>query len=255
MGTGSDRAVRGTTAILVAAGAGRRLGRKTDKSFVRIGGRPMLLHSLEALQKSPEIQGVVVVVRRSALRTCQAFVRRGDLTKVEAIVAGGQRRQDSVRNGLRFAGECEYVLVHDAARPFLSQGLISRTMAACRRTGAAISAEPVSDTVKLVKRGRVARTIPRDALWLAQTPQAFRRKLLESAFGKWPDRRDATDDASLLEAAGVRIAVVRGDSLNIKITYPRDILVAESMLRPLNKPMRKPMNKPMQKPSRRREQS
>jgi len=221
----------GATAILVAAGAGKRLGTKGDKAFVAIGGRPLLLYSLVALERSPDVERTVVVVRRSAVRKSQALVKRFALRKVEAIVTGGRRRQDSVRNGLRFAGDCEYVLVHDAARPFLSQRLISKTMAACRRTGAAIAAEPVSDTVKKVNGGRVAMTIPRETLWLAQTPQAFRRELLEDAFKKWPDERDATDDASVLERAGKRIAIVRGESFNIKITCPADIILAESLLK------------------------
>jgi len=227
---------RDTAAIVVAAGRGKRLGGKGDKAFVNVAGRPLLLYSLLALESAPDVERTIVVVRRGAIRRCQALVKRFALRKVEAVVAGGRRRQDSVRNGLRFAGESGYVLVHDAARPFLSPRLVSRTMAECRRTGAAIAAEPASDTVKKVKRGRVTATVPRETLWLAQTPQAFRRELLERAFSKWPDRLDATDDAALLERAGIRVAVVPGDPFNIKITYPVDIVLAEALLKTGKRP-------------------
>jgi 2-C-methyl-D-erythritol 4-phosphate cytidylyltransferase len=222
---------RDTAAIVVAAGQGRRLGRKGDKAFVNVAGRPLLLYSLLALESAPDVERTIVVVRKGAVRRCQALVKRLGLRKVEAVVAGGRRRQDSVRNGLRLAGDSQYVLVHDAARPFLSRRLVSRTMAECRRTGAAIAAEPASDTIKRVKGGRVTATVPRETLRLAQTPQAFRRELLERAFKKWPDGLDATDDAALLERAGVRVAVVPGDSLNMKVTYPSDIVLAEALLK------------------------
>jgi len=217
-------------AILVAAGAGKRLGGKVDKAFASVGGRPLVQYSLLALENASDIERIILVVGKAAVRRCQTLVKRLKLGKVEAVVAGGRRRQDSVRNGLRFAGDSKYVLVHDAARPFLSAGLVSRTMAACRRCGAAIAAAPASDTVKRVKRGRVVGTVPREVLWLAQTPQAFRRELLERAFAKWPDRLDATDDAAVLERAGIRVAVVSGDPLNIKVTYPADVVLAEALL-------------------------
>ncbi len=220
-----------TAAILVAAGAGKRLGRKGEKAFAVVAGRPLIFYSLLALENAPDVERAIVVVRRGAVRRCQALVKSLALRKVEAVVAGGRRRQDSVRNGLRFAGDSEYVLVHDAARPFLSRRLVSRTMTACRRTGAAIAAEPASDTVKRVKGRRVTGTIPRQTLWLAQTPQAFRRELLERAFRKWPRGLDATDDAALLERAGMKVAVVPGDSFNIKITYPEDVVLAEALLK------------------------
>ncbi|MBN1504985.1 MAG: 2-C-methyl-D-erythritol 4-phosphate cytidylyltransferase [Candidatus Eisenbacteria bacterium] len=218
------------TAILVAAGAGKRLGRRGDKAFATVGGMPLISYSLLALEKAREVEGIVVVVRRAAVGRCLALVRRLGLRKVVTVAAGGRRRQDSVLRGLGFAAGSEYVLVHDAARPFLSAGLVSRTVAECRRTGAAIAAEPASDTVKKVKAGRVAGTVPRQTLWLAQTPQAFRRNLLERAFHEWPSRLDATDDAALLERAGVRVAVVQGDPFNIKITYPADVALAEAVI-------------------------
>jgi 2-C-methyl-D-erythritol 4-phosphate cytidylyltransferase len=225
-----------TAAILVAAGAGKRLGRKGDKAFVKLAGRPLISYSLTALETAPDVERTIVVVRRGAVRRCRALVESLGLKKVEAVVAGGRRRQDSVRNGLGFASESEYVLVHDAARPFLSRSLVSRTMAACKRTGAAIAAEQASATVKRVKAGRVMETVPRETVWLAQTPQAFKREFLERAFKKWPPGLEATDDAALLERSGMRVAVVPGDPFNIKITYPADVVLAEALLKTGKRP-------------------
>jgi len=220
-----------TVAILVAAGAGRRLGKNGDKIFRKVGGKPLLFYSLLAFQESRDVGRVVVVVKKVSIGRTKALVRRFGFNKVEAIVCGGRMRQDSVRNGLRFAGSADYVLVHDGARPFLSTDLISRTVDACVRTGAAVAALPVSDTVKKVVGKRVVRTVSRDGLWLAQTPQVFRRRLLEQAFERGTASSPATDDSVMLERPGKRIAIVEGDSFNIKITYRADLLLAEALLR------------------------
>lgn len=224
-----------TTAILVAAGAGRRLGRRREngrqKAFRRLGGKPIIFYSLRVLESSPEINGIVVVVSKRAIQRTRLLVTRSGFRKVSAIVAGGRRRQDSVANGLRFAGESDFVLVHDAARPFLTAGLVARTLRASRRTGAALAALPVSDTVKKVVRGRVAKTVSREDLWFAQTPQAFKRSLLEAALRHWPEMLLATDDALVLERFGKTVSVVPGDRYNIKVTYAEDLRLAECLVR------------------------
>ncbi|KPJ59417.1 MAG: hypothetical protein AMJ46_11370 [Latescibacteria bacterium DG_63] len=225
------RSERDTAAIVVGAGAGRRLDRKGDKAFTVLGGKPLLFYCLKALEVSPDIERVVVVTRKSSLKKCLLLVKRAGFRKVEAIVAGGRRRQDSVLKGLRFAGESKFILVHDAARPFLNERLIARTVAACRRTGAAIAAVPVSDTVKKVAGGSIERTIPRQGLWLAQTPQVFRREMIQKAFSRWPPDRKATDDAAMVRYTGRRVVVVEGDPFNIKITFASDLALAESVLR------------------------
>jgi len=224
------------TAILVAAGAGRRMGKNGEKIFATLGGKPLLFYSLKALEISPEIERVVIVVRKKSVETCRTLVRRFGFRKVQAIVAGGTRRQDSVERGLGFVGESRFVLIHDGARPLLSRRLISRTLAACRRTGAAIAALPVTDTVKKVSGSRIDGTIPRENLWSAQTPQVFRRELIEEAFRRWPRGRIATDDASMLKKCGRKVSVVEGDLFNIKITFPSDFATAESLLRLNRKP-------------------
>jgi 2-C-methyl-D-erythritol 4-phosphate cytidylyltransferase len=231
-------------AIVVAAGAGRRMGKGTgrgmdregEKVFVTLGGKPLLFYSLKSLELSPEIERVVVVVRRRALRKCRGLVSRLGFKKVQAVVAGGKRRQDSVENGLRFVGESRFVLIHDGARPFLSTRLISRTLAACRRTGAAIAALPINDTVKKVRGSSIDETVPRENLWAAQTPQVFEKRVIEEAFGRWPRNMTATDDASVVKKSGRRVAVVEGDLFNIKITFPSDLALAESLLRLKKRP-------------------
>ncbi|MFH0778910.1 MAG: 2-C-methyl-D-erythritol 4-phosphate cytidylyltransferase [Candidatus Eisenbacteria bacterium] len=226
--------VPGVTAILVAAGAGRRLGGRGEKALRTLGGRPLVYHSLRTLERSPSVESVVLVVRRNVIRKCESFVRRCGLRKVRKVLAGGRRRQDSVARGLDFARASvpsELVLIHDAARPFLSERLIGRTISAAKRKGAAIAALPVSDTVKKVKGTAIAGTVPREGLWLAQTPQVFRRDLLERAFNRWHSGRAATDDASIVSGLGESVIVVEGESSNIKITYPEDMILAEAMLR------------------------
>jgi 2-C-methyl-D-erythritol 4-phosphate cytidylyltransferase len=228
------------TAIVVAAGAGRRMGKRTigksEKVFATLGGKPQLFYSLKALEVSPEIDRVVLVVRKRALKKCHGLVKRLGFKKVEAIVAGGSRRQDSVEKGLRFVGESRFVLIHDGARPFLSRRLISRTLAACRKTGAAIAALPVTDTVTKVKGSSIDKTIPREDLWSAQTPQVFKKKIIEEAFRRWPRDVIATDDASMVKKSGRRVIVVEGDLFNFKITFPSDLALAESLLRLRRKP-------------------
>lgn len=223
-------------AIVVAAGGGRRLGRRGEKAFSSLGGRPLLFYCLKALEVSPEIERVIIVVRKRALKKCLLLVKRSGFRKVEAIVAGGRRRQDSVLKGLSFVAESKFIVVHDAARPFLNRQLISRTLAACRRSGAAIAALPVSDTVKRVNGRSIDRTIPRERLWSAQTPQVFRRGILEEAFRRWPSSRTATDDAAMVKQSGRKVVVVEGDFVNIKITFASDLALAESLLRLRKRP-------------------
>ncbi|UCF78474.1 MAG: 2-C-methyl-D-erythritol 4-phosphate cytidylyltransferase [Candidatus Eiseniibacteriota bacterium] len=227
---GAGRKAR-AAAIVVAAGEGRRFGRKGGKPFSLLGGKPLLFYCLKALEISPEIERVVLVVRKDALKKCLAFVRRSGFKKVDAVVAGGRRRQDSVLAGLAFVGDSKFVLVHDAARPFLDRGLVAKTLAAARKNGAAIAAIPVTDTVKKVAGRSIQKTIPREGLWLAQTPQVFRTRTLEEAFRRWPSARTATDDASVVRSCGGRVSVVEGDPANIKITIPSDLALAESLLR------------------------
>lgn len=221
-------------AIVAAAGSGRRMGAGISKVFLPLAGRPLLLHTLETLTASPCLEGVVVVVRAEDVPLCRRLVRGAGLGKVEAVVAGGAERQDSVARGLLALGEgADVVAVHDGARPLCSPALVEATVAAARRTGAALAAVPVKDTIKVVDAdGRVVSTPDRRGLFAAQTPQAFRLEVLREAFAAASARGwRATDEAALVEALGRPVAVVPGEEANLKVTTPMDLALAEEILR------------------------
>ncbi len=222
--------------LIAAAGAGRRMGAGVNKVFMPLGGEPVLLHALRAFESCDAVDEITVVASPAEVDAASALVRatRG-LSKVRRVVAGGERRQDSVFNGLRsLDAACDIVVVHDGARPLIRPELIARVVAAARKSGAAIAAVPIRDTVKLVREGVVVETLDRESLWAAATPQAFRRDLLEAAYEKaltsGADGPIATDDAMLAEAAGIAVTVVPGDADNIKITTRDDLAAAEALL-------------------------
>jgi 2-C-methyl-D-erythritol 4-phosphate cytidylyltransferase len=205
--------------VVVAAGRGERLGR--DKVWEPLSGEPVVARALAALAVPP-VERVALVVAAARLADGQALARCLALPAV--AVPGGARRQDSVRNGLLALGPCEWVAVHDAARPFATREILLRTLAAAQRTGAAVAAVPVADTIKRVADGLVVETLPRDELWAVQTPQVFRGELLARAHREQPD--DATDDAALVERCGATVGVAEGAYDNIKITTPDDLELA-----------------------------
>lgn len=217
------------TAIVAAAGAGRRLGAAVPKQMLEIGGRSMLEHSVDAFQAHPAI-GETIVVLPAGLAEAPPPWLAARAPRVR-IVAGGQRRQDSVANGFDAADpSADVLLVHDAARPFVSPGVISRVIDAAAAHGAAIAAVPVSDTVKRgdAREGDpvVAETIPRDGLYLAQTPQGFSREVLRDAVALGRSGVEATDEAMLAERAGHRVRLVAGAPENVKITTADDLEAA-----------------------------
>lgn len=223
-----------TVALVPAAGRGLRMGGSVPKQFLAIGGLPLVVHSLRVLQAAPSIDTIVLAVPQADIAYCQAdIVKAHGFSKVSNVVAGGQERQDSVRLALGAVGsEAEIVLVHDAVRPFLTVQMVEDVIKAARATGAAIIALPVRDTVKQVKIGHVIeRTVDRKPLWLAQTPQAFRRDWLQEAH--WKAEAEgvvATDDAYLLEWMGRPVTVVEGSGENIKVTRPEDMIIGEAIL-------------------------
>jgi 2-C-methyl-D-erythritol 4-phosphate cytidylyltransferase/2-C-methyl-D-erythritol 2,4-cyclodiphosphate synthase len=215
------------TAIIAAAGEGRRLGAAVPKQLLDIGGRSMLERSVSAFAFHDRIDEVIVVLPPDLAAAPDACLTPETVAAVQ-VVAGGRRRQDSVANAFdRVNPSSDVVLVHDAARPFVSPGLISRAIDAAVEHGAAIAAIPVRDTVKRVEANGndiiIAETIPREAVYLAQTPQAFRREILRAAVAAGRDGVEATDEAMLAERAGHRVHVVAGDAANVKITTPTDL--------------------------------
>lgn len=213
------------TAIIAAAGSGRRLGAATPKQLLEVGGRTILQRTVEAFTLHPRITEVIVALPAAVSASPPDWLRRSGNARV---VTGGERRQDSVAAAFDIiAADSEVVLVHDAARPFVSADLISRCIDAAAAHGGAIAGVPVSDTVKQVtmEGGQrvIAGTIPRESIYLAQTPQAFRRDVLAKAVALGREGVGATDEAALAELAGHPVQIVEGDAANVKITTPADL--------------------------------
>ena len=191
-------------AIVVGAGAGRRVG-GVEKAFMAVAGRPLLCWSVEVFERASGVDEICLVVAGSSVARAQGLVREWGWRKVSAVVAGGRERQDSVGAGLAPLRGCEWVLVHDAARPLVSEAMVRAGLDAARRHGAAVAATAVRDTLKRVPAGSevVQETVDRAGLWAAQTPQAFRASLLRDAFRQAGDDAGRyTDDAALVAADG-----------------------------------------------------
>lgn len=211
-------------AIVVSAGLGQRMGK--DKTFLTLGGRPVISWSVEVLQKNQSIDSIVLVLHKDTLDIGRKLVAGSGWSKVNAICEGGELRQDSVRNGLNAINVSDWVLVHDGARPFLTGRLIEDGVQAALETGAAAAAVEVKDTVKQVDdSGIVTRTLQRKRLRAIQTPQVFRFDLLKKAYELV--RGEFTDDAGVVERAGYRVKLYPGEYENIKITTPEDLMLAE----------------------------
>ena len=214
-------------AVIVAAGAGLRAGGDTPKQWRRLHGRPVALWSAETLAAAGASELVVVVSREDHLHAEVVF---GGLPGL-AIVTGGAERIDSVRAGLGALGpRIEAVLIHDAARPFVTSAHVRGLLAALEGADGALPALPVSDTLKRAGPDRVVEaTAERAGLWRAQTPQAFRRDAIVDAYAAWPQGEVPTDDAAVLERAGGRVVLTAGDPMLIKLTYPEDFPMAEAL--------------------------
>jgi 2-C-methyl-D-erythritol 4-phosphate cytidylyltransferase/2-C-methyl-D-erythritol 2,4-cyclodiphosphate synthase len=222
------------SAIIAAGGRGLRLGHAQPKQLLAIAGRPMLERSVSLLLAHPDVDEVVVALPLDLASEPPAYLLNTE--KPLSIVAGGARRQDSVSAAFQVVSErADVVLIHDAARPFASADLIARTIAAAAESGAALAALEARDTVKQVRDHVVSATLDRRTIYLAQTPQAFRRSVLRDALAI---TSDATDEASLAEQAGHPVRIVAGEANNIKITTPEDLVMAEAISRGGSKPAR-----------------
>jgi 2-C-methyl-D-erythritol 4-phosphate cytidylyltransferase len=222
------------TAIIVGAGQGRRVGANRPKAFLPLGGKPILSHVLERFAASKTVNEAVLVVPAAERKAAESLIGAEPAARRLAcrVVSGGATRQRSVACGLAaLGGEEEIVVVHDAARPLVKPSLIDACVEAAALEGGAIAALPAGETIKEVSGRIVVRTLARDALWIAQTPQAFRAELLRRAHRAANDRQDASDDAALVEAIGATVVAIEGDPTNLKITTPVDLSVAEWLLR------------------------
>lgn len=216
-------------AIIPAAGSGTRMGFDYPKQFHLLDGIPILVRTVDAFLQNPEIRRCIVVVPVEWIDVSKDLLKQHGLNISRvSVCAGGRRRQDSVRAGLALLEQTvDIVLVHDGARPLVDQKTITRCCQAARTSGAAIAAIPVKDTLKkATDAGQILSTIDRQGLWQAQTPQAVRRLLLQKAYDEAGDA-DATDEASLLERAGIPVTIVEGSESNLKITRPEDLRLAE----------------------------
>lgn len=209
------------------------MGGRTPKMLLPLRGKPILYWTLKFLEKCSAIQNIVLAVPPGLENFLRKKIRAWRFEKVHALISGGKERTDSTRNALKSVPEgARWVGIHDAARPFVSGALLGRLFREARRTGCAVPAVPSKDTVKISRAGGkfVKDTIPRDLCWLAQTPQVFRRDIAEKLHSK-PRSASFTDDASIAESLGYKIALVMGSYDNIKVTVPEDLPLAERILR------------------------
>jgi len=223
------------TAVIPAAGSGMRMGSQEAKQYLEIGGKPLLVHTLRPFQETHSVDSIIIVVPEKDVDYClHQVVQRYQLNKVCKVISGGERRQDSVRNGIEaVADTCKWVLIHDGVRPLVSIELIEKVIKAAQRFRAVSTGLPVAETIKRVDRkGNVLKTIERSNVWLMQTPQIFGREDIRMAHqealkGGWTD---ATDDAFLVEKIGIPVKIIEGEERNIKITTPHDLQVARFLL-------------------------
>ncbi len=210
--------------VIVGAGSSQRF--KTDKVFASLAGKPLLAWSVDACQSCKLVSRIVIVLNKNKLDLGRRLATERGWSKVVEVCPGGKRRQDSVRQGLGKLKGCEWVIVHDGARPFLTPDLIRHGLESAQSTGAAVAAVPVKDTVKIGDSDLTVReTLNRQELWAVQTPQVFRFDIITKAHEQI--KGDVTDDASMVERLGYKVKLYMGSYDNIKITTAEDLTLAE----------------------------
>ncbi|MDE3057831.1 MAG: 2-C-methyl-D-erythritol 4-phosphate cytidylyltransferase [Bacteroidota bacterium] len=223
-----------TSVIIPAAGFGERMGASVSKQFLTLRGKPILIHTVERFQRCNEIAEIVITAQRSAFARIGFLVSEFHLTKVRPLVEGGERRQDSVANALNVVDpRADLIAVHDAVRPFLHKKILLQAIEKAAEYSAAVVAVRAKDTVKIGNDSAfVEKTLDRSSVWIAQTPQIFKREILVHAYMLAKEKNIvATDDSSLVEQIGIQPVLVEGSYDNIKITTPDDLEFAEALLR------------------------
>lgn len=222
-------------AIIPSAGKGKRMGHAISKHYIRLEDRPILAYTLDAFDRCPDVNHVLVVVRSGEEEYClKEVVEKYRIKKVLKVVIGGEKRQDSVYNGIKELDEdTDIVVVHDGVRPFVPPELISEAVRLAMYVDGVVAALPVKDTLKEVAEdGFIKNTPDRESLWYAQTPQAFKKRVIEEAFIRaYSDNFHGTDESSLVERIGGKVKIIEGSPENIKITTKEDLLLAEFILR------------------------
>ncbi|MGA2090374.1 MAG: 2-C-methyl-D-erythritol 4-phosphate cytidylyltransferase [Endomicrobiales bacterium] len=213
--------------IIVAAGASTRFGSSTPKQFLKLGSMPVFMWSVRAFQKTQCFSQIIVVVSSPYLRTLQPLAQNHGFE----LTCGGDLRSDSVKAGLmQLKAPIKYVAIHDGARPLITPDIIIKGLDAARRHSASVIAVPARDTIKLsTQKFVVKKTIPRSSIWLAQTPQTFKRSVIERAYTR--RRTMVTDDAQAVESSGIAARIVPGDYRNLKITDRRDLEIARLLMK------------------------
>lgn len=220
------------TAIIPAAGIGARMHADRAKQMLELGGVPVLVHTLRRFQLCESIDQIILVLQPNLTSEILGLISRHNLSKVARVVGGGAERQDSVYRGLQVVREdnAGIVVVHDAVRPFIKPDEIRNVVERAKVTGAALMAMAATDTIKQVKSGRVQKTLDRRRIYYAQTPQAFRFSIIREAFERaYADNFMGTDEAQLVERIGHRVSIVEGSAINIKITRPFDLRMADAI--------------------------
>jgi 2-C-methyl-D-erythritol 4-phosphate cytidylyltransferase len=222
-----------TIALITAGGKGQRMQSPTAKQFLLLAGVPILARTIAVFDASPAIDEILVIVPQEEMAKAQTeIVERFQFKKVLKVVRGGRTRQQSVRNGLQaIKSDCSWVVVHDGVRPLIDPQWIEAGLRQARETGAAIVAVPARDSVKRLPPEGKVQTLPREEIWLAQTPQIFEFSLLCRAHQKaYQEKIIGTDDSSLVERLGHEVRLIPGDFGNIKITTPEDLAIAEALI-------------------------
>jgi 2-C-methyl-D-erythritol 4-phosphate cytidylyltransferase len=221
-------------AIIPAAGMGERMGGSQLKQFLPLHGQPILAHTIKPLEKSRQVDAIILMVPPGDEKVCRKEVAdRFGFKKVSAIVAGGKERQDSVRIGLNILdSRVDFVMIHDGVRPFITPQMIAGSIDGAEGHGASVVAVAAKDTIKEASRHKmVRRTLDRKNLWMVQTPQTFRYEIIKEAHEKaLKDDFHSTDDSALVERLGYEVVIVRGSYDNIKITTREDLRIAEAIL-------------------------
>ena len=213
----------------MAAGQSQRMA-GLDKIFANVMDSPLIAYAVDALESSLSVNAIVLVLPSDRVEAGWDLARQRGWRKLVSVCAGGERRQDSVRHGLEHLGPCDWVVIHDGARPCLEPDLVDRGLKAARETGAAVAALPMKDTIKVVSPAGVVESTPdRQTLWGVQTPQVFRYELLKAAHREWTET--VTDDAAMVEALGHKVKVYMGSPINLKVTTPEDLYAIEGFLR------------------------
>ena len=227
------------TAIIPAAGCGKRMRLKADKPFIKICGKEMICYPLRVLEGVPAVSEVVVVAERKNIFKMKALVKREGFRKVKYIIEGGKWRCESVSNGLKASDEdSDFILIHDCARPLIEKSMVEKTIRAALKDNCAITAVRVKPTIKQAFPGRgfVQHTLNRAFLWEAQTPQVFKACILRTAYRKAGKAIESfTDDSGIVENAGNKVRIVESNYSNIKITTREDLVIAEALIRERSK--------------------